>query len=472
MTARVLVVDDVVPNVKLLEAKLTSEYYEVIVAYNGLEALEKVEQEMPDIVLLDVMMPGMDGFEVCRRIKDNAKIAHIPVVMITALTESSDRVCGLEAGADDFLAKPVDDIALFARVRSLVRLKAMTDELRVREQTGNQYGVVAATTERSIEVGDDARILVIEDSDADAAHMHKTLSELYQVMVEPDCTEAMVLARGGDFDLIIVSLSHAATDPLRVCSQMRTNEETRQVPILTVVDEFDQQRLVKALELGVNDYLVRPIDRNELLARSLTQLRRKRYQDKLRQNYHLSLTMAVTDGLTGLYNRRYLNTHLDNLLEQLGPDGKPFSVILVDIDHFKQINDTHGHGAGDEVLREFSKRVQRSIRGVDLVARIGGEEFVVVMPDTGLGVAYIVAERLRQAVAERSFAITTDGLSEISVTSSFGVAEAELDMSSSDLFSAADEALYEAKRGGRNQVVTRGVPPDIDEDDIRQAAIM
>jgi len=472
MTARVLVVDDVVPNVKLLEAKLSSEYYDVIVAYNGLEALEKVEQEIPDIVLLDVMMPGMDGFEVCRRIKDNAKIAHIPVVMITALTEPSDRVCGLEAGADDFLAKPVDDIALFARVRSLVRLKTMTDELRLREQTGNQFGVTPATTERNIEVGKDARILVIEDSVVDAKQIHNTLSEQYQVLVESDCTEAMVLARGGDFDLIIVSLGHADTDPLRVCSQMRTNEETRQVPILTVVDDFDRDRLVKALELGVNDYLLRPIDRNELLARSLTQLRRKRYQDKLRQNYHLSLTMAVTDGLTGLYNRRYLNSHIDNLLLQLGPDGKSFSVILIDIDHFKLINDTHGHGAGDEVLREFSKRVQRSIRGVDLVARMGGEEFVVVMPDTGLGVACIVAERLRQAIAEHAFPVTTDGPAEIKVTSSFGVAEAETGMSSSDLFGAADEALYDAKRSGRNQVVTRGLPPEIDEEDIRQAAIM
>src|SRR5215472_9442984 len=141
MTARVLVVDDILSNVKLLEAKLSAEYFEVITAPNGEQALTRVSEDLPDIVLLDVMMPGMDGFEVCRRIKANAKTAHIPVVMVTALDQPSDRVTGLDAGADDFLTKPVEDTSLFARVRSLVRLKMMTDELRMREETGQSMGL-------------------------------------------------------------------------------------------------------------------------------------------------------------------------------------------------------------------------------------------------------------------------------------------------------------------------------------------
>src|SRR6202012_5947144 len=142
MTARVLVVDDILSNVKLLEAKLSAEYFEVLTAFNGEQALARVAAELPDIVLLDVMMPGMDGFEVCRRIKADPRSAHIPVVMVTALDQPSDRVAGLEAGADDFLTKPVDDAALFARVRSLVRLKMMTDELRMRESTGQGMGLI------------------------------------------------------------------------------------------------------------------------------------------------------------------------------------------------------------------------------------------------------------------------------------------------------------------------------------------
>ena len=161
MTARVLVVDDILSNVKLLEAKLTAEYFEVITAFNGLECLAKMDQA-PDIVLLDVMMPGMDGFEVCRRIKSNPKTAHVPVVMVTALDQPSDRVAGLDAGADDFLTKPVDDSALFARVRSLVRLKMMTDELRMRESTGQGMGLIDPA-ETLIESNQSGRILVIED---------------------------------------------------------------------------------------------------------------------------------------------------------------------------------------------------------------------------------------------------------------------------------------------------------------------
>src|SRR5271165_2265154 len=205
MTARVLVVDDILSNVKLLEAKLTAEYFEVVTAFNGEEALAKVEERSPDIVLLDVMMPGMDGFEVCRRIKANPKVAHVPVVMVTALDQPSDRVAGLDAGADDFLTKPVDDSALFARVRSLVRLKMLTDELRMRETTGLSMGLVdpAETRNEPAPVG---RILIIEDRPESSAWFLATLQPANEVFAADSFEEAMVRARGGDFDLIVVSL--------------------------------------------------------------------------------------------------------------------------------------------------------------------------------------------------------------------------------------------------------------------------
>ena len=453
MTARVLVVDDVLPNVKLLEAKLTNEYFEVVTAYDGPEALAAVRRENPDIILLDVMMPGMDGFEVCSRLKADPELAHIPVVMVTALSEPSDRVRGLEVGADDFLTKPVNDIALFARVRSLVRLKIMMDELRLRDQTGSEFGIVQPTAETSLEVPPDASILLVEDSPHDVVHMQETLSQRFQVVVEADCQAALVAARGGNFDLVIVTMNHADYDSLRFCSQLRTTEETRQMPILAVVDDGDIERLVRALDLGANDYLMRPVDRNELLARALTQIRRKHYQERLRQNYQLSLEMAVTDSLTGLYNRRYMATHLDNMLKQAEDGGKPVSITLMDIDHFKLINDTHGHGAGDDVLREFANRLQRYVRGVDLASRVGGEEFVVVMPDTDHAVGRSVAERLRAAVAEEAFEVASQA-SKISVTCSFGVATTLGGEDSRSLLERADAALYQAKRSGRNRVAS------------------
>src|SRR5882724_1458761 len=143
MSARILVVDDIAANVRLLEAKLAAEYFEVVTASSGPEALELIERNAPDIVLLDVMMPEMDGFEVCTKIRANPKTRFLPVVMVTALSEPKDRVRGLEAGADDFLTKPVNDLALFARVRSLVRLKMMMDEWRMREQTSGQFDVLS-----------------------------------------------------------------------------------------------------------------------------------------------------------------------------------------------------------------------------------------------------------------------------------------------------------------------------------------
>src|SRR3569833_1198311 len=285
MTARVLVVDDILSNVKLLEAKLTAEYFEVVSAFNGLECLKKMEEATPDIVLLDVMMPGMDGFEVCRRIKGNPKTAHVPVVMVTALDQPSDRVAGLEAGADDFLTKPVDDAALFARVRSLVRLKMMTDELRMRETTGQSMGLIDPAT-TLMDANPTGRMLIIEDRPESVAGF------------------AQALQPGGH----------------EVAS----------------VDTFEEA-LVR-----VYVFLSRPVDLIDLTARVRTQLRKKRYQVRLRHIVQLSLEMAITDQLTGLHNRRYMARHLDNLVSQAGRTGKPLSFLIMDIDYFKAVNDTHG----------------------------------------------------------------------------------------------------------------------------------
>src|SRR5882757_2587172 len=217
MTARVLVVDDILSNVKLLEAKLAAEYFEVITAFNGEQALARVAAELPDIVLLDVMMPGMDGFEVCRRIKQNTKTTHIPVVMVTALDQPSDRVTGLDAGADDFLTKPVDDTALFARVRSLVRLKMMTDELRMREETGQSMGLADAG-ETLFEPDPTGHILVVEDRPESVAWFRGALETKNKVADVATFDEALVRSRGGDFDLIVVSLGIRGFDGLRLCS--------------------------------------------------------------------------------------------------------------------------------------------------------------------------------------------------------------------------------------------------------------
>lgn len=454
MSARILVVDDILANVKLLEAKLTSEYFEVLTAIDGPSALEIVQEEMPDIILLDVMMPGMDGFEVCKRIKANPTTEHIPIVMVTALDQASDRVAGIEAGADDFLTKPVNDIALMARVKGLVRLKVMMDELRMRETTGETIGIDLVGEAHPDEQTEKGELLVIEERRIGAKKITDTLSDLYNITIQATqegCEKAM---SEKDFDLVVINLSIQGFDGLRLCSHIRSKEQTRNVPILVIVDDGDTDRLARALEIGVNDYVQRPIDRNELFARGKTQLRRKRYADRLRNNFHKSVELAITDPLTDLYNRRYMQSHLDTITRENATTGKSVSYIIVDIDYFKLVNDEHGHDVGDEVLKQFAMRIQHNIRGADLACRYGGEEFVVIMPDTDLSFAQMVAERLRVYVADKPFELERLS-SPLNLTISIGVAcsEGRAD-ASAEIMRRADQALYRAKRDGRNRVVT------------------
>jgi two-component system cell cycle response regulator len=459
MSARVLVVDDILPNVKLLEAKLSSEYYDVLTATSGDEALLKVEQSSPDIVLLDVMMPGMDGFEVCRRIKGNPATAHIPVVMVTALTDSVDKVRGLEAGADDFLSKPVNDTALMARVRSLVRLKMTVDEWRVRENTASQLGVVDGGANVMNEKVEHATVLVIEDQEFEADKIADTLARDHDTVIPVDTgIKAMELVSQHEFDLMIVSLNMKREDGLRLCSHLRSNERTRGTPIVMVGTEDDMSRIAHGLEIGAHDYIIRPVDRNELLARCRTQIRRRRFQNRLKSTYEISLSMALTDTLTGLYNRRYLEAHMQKLLKKNAESKKSLGVLYLDIDHFKQVNDTYGHSVGDEILRTFAFRLKDSLRSFDLVARLGGEEFVAILPDISDEMALLIAERLRRTIADKPIKCNTPQ-GELSITTSIGgtIVRAQEYVEEADeiqkIIHRADQALYEAKHGGRNCTV-------------------
>lgn len=459
MSARILVVDDILPNVKLLEAKLTSEYYDVITATNGQEALDKAAQESPDIILLDVMMPGMDGFEVCTKIKENPALAHIPVVMVTALTDTQDKVRGLESGADDFLSKPINDTALMARVRSLVRLKMTLDEWRIRETTANQLGVVEEVAKDAMDESlAPANILVVEDKDFEQQKIQETLgNDHHHAMVVENGADAMELVGKHDLDLFIVSLDLENEDGLRLCSHLKSSERTRAVPILMVAGEDDMPRIVHGLDIGAHDYMLRPIERSELKARVRTQIRRKRFQERLRSSYEVSLSMALTDSLTGLHNRRYLEVHLEKLIEKNQTTKKSLAVFILDIDHFKKVNDTHGHGVGDQILQQFGDRLKDNLRSFDLVARLGGEEFVVILPDVTADRAQMVAERLRRAVADKAFPCDTESGS-LEITTSIGAVIIRQRLHEvKAILERADKALYDAKDSGRNCVVFEDV---------------
>lgn len=443
MSARILVVDDIETNRRLLEARLTAEYFDVLMAEDGPSCLDLARSQKPDVILLDVMMPRMDGFETCRRLKADPVTRHIPVVMVTALDQRSDRIRGLEAGADEFLTKPVDDVALFARVRSLLRLTSVMDELRQRESSGVEMS--------SFEPANGGGRVIVAAADQNAA--------LRIVKALPDTLDAqgygdprLAISQAEHADLIIVDLSAPRFDGLRLCARIRSDVDTRQVPLLGVVDEMDKRTMVRALDLGVNDVICRPLDPGELSARSSTQLKRKRYADALRDRLDESLEMSVRDALTGLFNRRYTVSRLRQALDGLNASHEPLAVGLIDIDHFKRINDTWGHNAGDQVLQEICARLGGQLRAIDVAGRYGGEEFLVVFSNTTAKEAADAMERARLAVCATPVTLRETG-DVIEVTMSAGIAEAFMDDTVEALVERADTALYEAKRSGRNRVI-------------------
>lgn len=447
MTARILIVDDVPANTRLLEAKLSAEYYQVANARDGFQAIELATEWQPDLILLDIMMPGMDGYECCRRLKGAAATTHIPVVMVTALGEPSERLRGLEAGADDFLTKPVEYDTLIARVRSLVRLKRLLDECRHRAETARALGLADETAD-TLEVSG-ARALIVDDWELEARTLTQALSR--------DGVHSVHAATGADarrhaadlsYDLIIISMAIANEDPLQLVAQLRASDSTHDTPILLVSEPQGNERTLRGFALGASDCITVPIDDNELRARARNQVRRKLYQDRLRADLGTALELALTNSLTGLYNQRYLRRHLTGLLR--ARSAQEIAVLMIDIDHFKSVNDRFGHPVGDEALRLVAQMLRANTRVFNSVARYGGEEFVVIMPGTGIEDAMAAGERLREAAIMLNFASNGE---RVPLTVSIGVATSQATGNDIEaLLKAADDALYAAKTGGRNQV--------------------
>lgn len=449
MTANVLVVDDIESNVKLLEAKLLGEYYTVFTANNGKDALDVLALNRIDIILLDAMMPNIDGFEICKRIKSNPYTIHIPVIMVTALSETEDRIKGLEAGADEFLTKPIDDTALFARVRSLARMKAVIDELKLRNTTNAELGGDV------IEIKDnfsDSKILLVNDDIVQARNIHKMLLSLTpNIKIISDINE---LEKDSEYtpDLVIISCQLEQGDPLRISVMLRSDAKFHDTVLILQAEEENTSIVIKGLELGINDYFTYQVDKNELLARIRTQLKRKHYQDTLRNDLELSVNLSIKDGLTGIFNRHYFDTHIKQIVKKSTDSKRPLCLLMCDIDHFKQVNDTYGHQAGDIVLKTIANVLKSIFRITDLVARYGGEEFAILLKDITIDEAMYIVQRARTRVESIDFKVKTQK-DPIKKTISIGVTEYKIGESISDFIERTDKALYQAKEDGRNKVI-------------------
>ncbi|MBD3788282.1 MAG: diguanylate cyclase [Sphingomonadales bacterium] len=455
MAGKILIVDDVATNRIVLKVKLSGARYDTVQAATGAEALRLIPSEAPDLILLDVQLPDMNGIEICRQIKADPLTRGVPVIMITAFPDTQTRLAALRAGADDFLVKPFDELVLLARLRSLLRARETDEELGQRETTCRELGFA----EPMGEFTPPSRIALIAQERETALRWKTELTRFRpgDSLIVLSREEALAQAddeTSTDAYVIEADLTRPG-EGLRLMSELRSRPRSRHAVICIAAPDQARETAAVALDLGANDLLPARLDAagaEEAGLRLGTQLARKRTLDRQRERLADGLRLAVIDPLTGLYNRRYAMPHLARMAQRAQAMGRQFAVMVLDLDRFKSINDTFGHAAGDAVLIEVAGRLSYNLRQVDLVARIGGEEFLIAMPDTTMETSRIAAERLCRVMEERPV-VLPDG-NAVAVTVSIGLAlggggaSAPVDR----LIDLADRALLGSKAGGRNQV--------------------
>lgn len=460
---KILIVDDDPKALRLFEALLPAEKYDVVKAQCGAEALEQTSQEQPDLVLLDIIMPDIDGLEVARRLKHDEKTKNIPIILVTSLDDWETKEIGIESGAEEFLVKPVQALELQARVNSMIRLKQFRDQLSIRSQSAQVLGIPAEEPVESPEKNDQAPcVLLVEDNDVDAKNFQEILkSQPFRLETVRTGLEVLSRVQQGGVDLILLDILLPDLDGFEICRRLKNQEESKDTQVVIVTCLGDVESKIKGIELGAEDFLVKPIVPRELIARVKILLEKKGYLDKLRSHYETALDSAKIDWLTGLHNHGYFKQFLRLELKRSVRQNYPVSLILIDVDNFKSYNDTLGHAAGDLILREMGRVITNTIREVDLVARYGGEEFAVVLPYAAKDRAQSIADRIQKAILSHDFLHKrTQKTNHLTV--SMGVSTFPEDvLSPEELIERADQMLYKAKHNGKNQFCVCECQPEI-----------
>ncbi|WP_320044435.1 response regulator [uncultured Desulfobacter sp.] len=451
----ILIVDDDPLNVKLLKAKLTSDAFSTIEAYNGQECLDIVGKDPPDIILLDLMMPGIDGFEVTKILKANEKTKSIPIIHITALDSHEDKAKALAVGADEFLNKPINTKELMMRVRSLLRLRNYQQQLNTRKQSEMHFITQDVIKDNGFEdIKAKCTILVADTNEKDVAFLQENLQPYCsEILVTDSGKDAIALSETKHIDIVLLDIPLSDINGHEVCKQLKQMDKTRNIQVITVTSQVDLESKIKSIEYGTDDYLVKPVNKLELQARIKSSIKKKAYLDILVSKYETAFNTSITDQLTGLYNnaffKHYVHLELHRCLEQK----QYMALMMIDIDNFKQVNDTFGHQTGDRVLKAVADTIRANVREIDVCARYGGEEFVVVLPYADQCNGAGIAERIRTAVEEKKDDYgVPGGLGHITVSIGLAVCPSDAQQVT-ELVRCADMAMYEAKHRGKNQTV-------------------
>jgi two-component system cell cycle response regulator len=442
--ARILVVDDELQVVEVFEKLLRGAGYECLRAFGGIAALQLAQSEGPDLILLDVLMDDLDGFEVTRRLKGNLKTAGIPIILVTALHDVEDKVRGLAVGADEFLSKPVDGAELAVRIKSMLQLTYFQTQLAQHLAAERQVAGPEDTEEPVAASG--PRVVLASGPAAESL----TARGCSGFRLLKASSQRELLEKAGQADLVLLDMQLADVDGCELCRQLKFATAGVPVALVSLAEQISER--IRGIEAGADDILSAGMDCRELAVRLEHLFRRRDQLRKLELQYRSALSAATSDGLTGLFNHSYFKRFLGLEVKRSLRQGHPTALAMLDIDDFKGCNDRLGHLAGDRVLAEIGQLIRQSVREIDLAARYGGEEFVVVLPYTELGGARVVAERLRTRVEAHPF---LDGAAEspTRVTVSIGLAVCPAHASSAEeLIRRSDEHLYRAKREGKNRI--------------------
>ena len=446
----ILIVDDELLNLKLLSGMLASEPYNLTTVTSGREALVKIKQQPPDIILLDIMMPDMDGFEVTRQLKNNSETKDIPIILVTALTEYQDKIKGLEVGADEFLNKPVQAEELLTRIQSLLRMKEYHERLSCKASTEESFTrkIDLLNAEDQLQKG---TVLLVEDNPEYQHLLEFHLADQpYRLLLATTGREALALIEKESIDCLLIDIMLPDVDGFTICEKIHENEAYRHIQTVGITSVEDLGLKIRGIEVGFDDYLIKPVNFTELKVRIKALLKKKAYLDQLQNKYHAVFQQAISDSLTGLYNNAYCKHFLKIDLKKAERQGYPISLIMADLDNFKQVNDEYGHITGDLVLKEIAAILAKTIRLTDVAARYGGEEFALILPYTNTEKAITLADRIIKAVHSHSFTIKETTL-DLKLTISLGIATyPDHAASMTELFEQADQALYKAKQQGKD----------------------
>ena len=405
--SKILIVDDEPLNVKLFAAALSSEGYQIVKAFNGEQALVKVNEESPDLIILDIMMPDIDGFEITRKIKKATETRDIPIILITASDDSNYKAIGLEAGADEFLNKPIKPIELKARTKSLLKTKEYRDKLVLKQQARNTKRKNCTPNSLNDKIKNSLVLLWDEnsnDSELIKTYLHGQPYNLDFAKSKKEAIEICNQKKNVDLILIDANIKQA----LDFCGQLKVSGPTANIQTLVILNSDNLEKKSEKVEFWPDDFLIKPINIHELRLRICALLKKKIYLDELYAGLDGRVPSEITDSLSGLANYSFFKYFLENEIKRSIRTREAIALIMIEICDCNHTHNALGHPAGEKLLNKVGTLIKENIRDTGLGARCKERRFAIVLPDTDRDEAETILRQIRGLIKNRLSMVNKD----------------------------------------------------------------